>query len=484
MLKLKIKGLKSQSSTKRKRRQSQAIVLEAADIQGTQGREDTLDGDTNAATFFDSDTSSLTSLDDFVYGNLEADENESDIEAFESAAILQEAEDDDLLRKQNFYTIDESQPFAYLEGRDDMETEFEALWPGDEADAATPLSMANADDLLEQLFFAPTVKDYTNGIERAGCTLDVLQTERQDESGEDTDDPEDRVGWECFFSSGSGDESESSDAETATDDSSTDEETPQLTTATPLRRPIPIAQTGPSPAHPSTPWALAVQHAPLLGSWVKDSRKRTSIIDGRSIGSLARRPSQSSRRQIPGSPYERSGAMHDAMTTLDEILYTNELLVETSDHAAEDSEEYQEEGHKHQPGRATAARHFERSLSIDTDSRSVPVGAFRKAQQRASLSRQDSFKDEWYLLTAKNRSRLRRKQSAPVLGLASESLQKSAVQKRNQRSQLKQNLRSQQPPTPPLRAKTPSQILYELEGSSESVPFFENLPSFESLWTC
>lgn len=224
------------------------------------------------------------------------------------------------------------------------------------------------------------------------------------------------AGWECFFSDGyseAGEEGEDSEGCT------TDEEAPELI----LSR-LKTTTTPQSLRHPSTPYKAAdannkshltscikstmlthdtttptkqtntgsftlnTSHKPpVLGTWTRDVRRPMGIIDGLTTHSPAPLPPVKKSRN---TPYPRSPAMAAAMTSLDEILHINDLLLPPS------------------------------NLTPSKFDKPIQVGAFRRGQERSSMIRENKVKGEWYTLTARSKSR-NTIRKIPVLGVGSES---------------------------------------------------------------
>ncbi|ORY83660.1 hypothetical protein BCR37DRAFT_378622 [Protomyces lactucae-debilis] len=180
--------------------------------------------------------------------------------------------------------------------------------------------------------------------------------------------------------------------------------------------------------------------APLLGTWTRDTTRPVAVIDGSTTNSPAHTPPlpkaapvMSGMTGIKLTPaaalaaateaskianaklkrakaYRRSEAMTAAITSLDDIMYTNDFLL---------------------PGEADAHGHSVAPLEL-TPTIAAP-GAFRRHQQnRTNVHKEDSLKDEWILLTSKSKAaRDTRKVSAvPVLGLGTDSLSRKEKRRR------------------------------------------------------
>jgi hypothetical protein len=340
------------------------------------------------------------------------------------------------------------------------------------------------DSLLEQEFFVQYVSSSDDG-----------DNGQDGEDEDDSDDEEDdRIGLDCFFANGESDSENEMELEAMaqqalaeeelaqafylssqvpdvpdqeeydSDGSTTDDEAPELLLersksksnfATPARALVkstltsclkqasftdsqtPSKQTGgymlTSPNELTTP-----NQAPLLGTWTRDSRKAVAVIDGSQVNSPAHTPPLPKATPILTAPnakitpaaalaaatqasfaassntkrvkaYRRSDAMTAAMTSLDDIMYTNDFLVQDDDDL--------EQG----------------ETSFDARPPIAAPGAFRRHQQsRANVHKEDSLKDEWFMLTSKNKaSRDTRKLAAvPVLGLGTESLSRREKRRR------------------------------------------------------
>lgn len=415
--------------------------------------------DRSIQTFFDSDSDSLSSLDELAYSALQHDESDSDIESFENAALQQEAEDIEMLQYR-FHSVDEDRPFTYaLEDPADLllasersEAALEAQWG-----LATQDSDANfhfEDEAMENMFFGTDLEDcnvsgaWRTNIsdidEPVGASLDTdtahaVSASDVDvlyDSSEDSDETVDRVGWDCFISEGPSDDESDRDDATATDGTNTDDERPilgtqlscaQLATSdhpkvagkashkniqhrntihAESEQTIMKSRTGTGSACVTATVATGLPRSsyrvPQLATWSKDILRDECVPGIRSEVPAAqvwrRRPRTSAAR-------ERKGAFDDAMTSLDEIMHTNDILFSDADEA----------------DHATAFG-FDPHTAVSTRDRNFQVGAFRRGQQSATTrSRQDSLDDEWHQLTTRNRLKPRAKRLAPVLGLTADS---------------------------------------------------------------
>lgn len=384
----------------------------------------------------DSDTAeSPQSLDDLDFGDLGDSEDDQDIEKFEGDALIQEEEDKGFLHKK-YRQVDDDQPFAYAPDDDtDHQSNTEEFWIED-FDAM--VGGATNFDTTQVPRFDADLDESPDALLEDDFFLDVdvcnsdAQSDSESVGGADestftfgAEDDDDRVGWECFFSDGESHSEE--DKESETDGATTDDELPAVVLArqqiassnptTPVTK-IPaksnltslIKQTSmvndetPSKVVVSTPVKLNTSHQPpVLGTWARDSRRLTGIIDGMTTHSPSGMPPPSSVKKSlkdKRTPYERSEAMNAAMTSLDDIMYTNDFLV---------GSQYE---------------------SYNKFDKPIHVGAFRKGQQRSSMIREDSLKDEWYTMTSRNKEKPGRSRSTPILGVASESLSRKEKRRR------------------------------------------------------
>ena len=460
----------SSSSASRKRKRP-GCEHENVDAQALHGQEETV----SSRTFFDTDSESLTSLDELAYNALEQAESESDVEGFESAAIRQEAEDDEMLRYR-FHTVDDDQPFTYAFDDFDAPSNArshqnvaadEALWGNFAVDEDG--AFESEDELVEKMFFGISSDDSADDwlddeqqLSRAGelndrsradtstvahrshaAAVQAAEDPSLSESSEDSDDTIDRVGWDCFFSrGGSDDEDGLADQDSnGSGGSSTDDERPSLLpTATlshgsdPVLRAADLAAPRqpkleklaprPLPKQSLPPLTSGkvqeLQNAPTLGVWIKAGSK--SSQGGQRSASFVGGPNFPLRKsQLEECPRDTSGegAFSAAMTSLDEIMYTNDLLLGESEDEDGAATELGDDG----------------DTTVSELDRGTLVGAFRRGQQRAFSSARHSFlKDEWYHLTVKDRLKPRAKRLAPVLGLTTDSRLRKLVKLKKRRA--------------------------------------------------
>ncbi|CCG80959.1 putative DNA polymerase iota [Taphrina deformans PYCC 5710] len=372
------------------------------------------------------------SLNEFDYADLGESEDDLDIERFEGQTLIQEEEDRTFLESK-FHVVDESQPFAYaVEDESDHASNSEEFWIED-FDALTggtavfenaslpKFQLVQEDSVevqLEEDFFLGYIS--SEGEDEAESVGD------EDESPFAHDEDDDRVGWECFFSDG---DSHSESPEDDSEGGTTDDEpsaviiarhkAAKLAPVTPaktipktnltscLKQTMVMNDETPSKSIASTPVKLNTSHKPpVLGTWTRDSRRPTGIIDGLTTHSPAGpltsvvKPKSSKKAEEKSQSYD---AIAEAMTSLDDIMYTNDFEIpEPKDLKA----------------------------PVNKFNRPIQVGAFRKGQMRSSMSREDSFKDEWYNMTSRNRERTGRTKATPILGVASESLSRKDKRRR------------------------------------------------------
>lgn len=370
------------------------------------------------------------SLNEMDLADLGDSEDDLDIERFEGEHMIQEEEDRRVLQTK-FNIVDQAQPFAYAPDEEsDRASNSEEFWIEDfdalvgggaifENTAVSKFQLAPEEtedaQLEEEFFLGYMSSDDGNDTSDAG---DI-----NDESPFGNEDEDDRVGWECFFSDGSS-QADEEDADNDSEGGTTDDETPAVILArhkaanavpvTPAKIPGKTNLTSclkqthvfneetPSKSVGSTPIKLNTSHQPpVLGTWTRDSRRPTGIIDGLTthspVGQLKGKPKLP---QKTTEPYRRSDAMNEAMTSLDDIMYTNDFLV---------------------PQPKVVPSKFDRPIQ---------VGAFRKGQQRSSMIREDSFRDEWYNMTSRNKEKPGRTKATPILGVASESLSRKEKRRR------------------------------------------------------
>lgn len=373
------------------------------------------------------------SLNEFDLADLGDSEDDLDIERFEGEAMIQEEEDRTFLESK-FHGVDDAQPFAYaIDDDSDHASHSEEFWIEDFdalvggsavfENASLPKFHLTTEDSqeaqLEEEFFLGYISSDGEGD----------SPDEDDESPFAHDDDEDRVGWECFFSDGSS-QSEADDDEENSEGNTTDDETPAVILArhkaakaaltTPAKTPAKTNLTSclkqthvsndetPSKQIASTPIKLNTSHKPpVLGTWSRDRRRPTGIIDGLTTHSPAEPPKTlsagkaSKKHQASGSKGTDNSTV--SMTTLDDIMYTNDFAIP--------------ELKESKPAQSK----FDKPIH---------VGAFRKGQLRSSMVREDSFRDEWYNMTSRNKERAGRTKGTPILGVASESLSRKEKRRR------------------------------------------------------
>lgn len=368
------------------------------------------------------------SLNELDLADLDDSEDDLDIERFEGDALIQEEEDRRVLESK-FHVVDDSQPFAYaMDEESDHTSNTEEFWIED-FDALVGGGTVFENTALPKFTLAHEESQDTQ-LEEEFFLGYISSDSGEDDEGEDDadaelpfgmEDDDDRVGWECFFSDGS---SQSEDEDE--DDSSggtTDDEAPEVTIArhkaakaapvTPAKTPAKTKLTSclkqtrifndetPSKTVSSTPIKLNTSHQPpVLGTWTRDARRQTGIIDGMTTHSPAGAIKSNKTPKKALESYKRSEAMTEAMTSLDDIMYTNDFLV---------------------PQPKTAPSKFDKPIQ---------VGAFRKGQQRSAIIREGSLRDEWYNMTSRNKEKTSRTKATPVLGVASESLSRKEKRRR------------------------------------------------------
>ena len=379
------------------------------------------------------DSETVESIDDDLeIGDLADSEDESDIEKVEGEALIQEEEDKNLMHK--YHNVDDDQPFAYApDDESDTHSNAEDFWIEDFdavqgvaanfESAATKFDLPteeSPDDVIEEEFFLSVL---SSDDEHDGESIE--EHELSFSLGVDADD--DRVGWECFFSDGASQSGLEEEEEEDTEGATTDEEpvavviakhkgtveepatpaakVPAKSQLTSCMKQTSISNTDtPVKTIASTPIKLNTSHQPpVLGTWTRDSRRATGIIDGMTTHSPSGMPPPSTIKKAlkpKKDPYRRSDAMNAAIFDLDDIMYTNDFAV-----GAQDDE----------PSK------FDRPIQ---------VGAFRRGQQRTSFHREDSLKDEWYTMTARNKEKTGRTKATPILGVASESLSRKEKRRR------------------------------------------------------
>lgn len=375
----------------------------------------------------DSDTlQTSASLSEYDLADLGNSEDDLDIERLEGEKMIQE-EEDRFVRESNFHVVDDSQPFAYAPDDESDHSHPEEFWIEDfdalvsgganfESQPPPKFELAHEESqevLLEEEFFLGYLSsDADQGSE--------AEEDADEESPFGDDD--DRVGWECFFSNGDSD-SESVLSEQSGGSSTDEEATAEIIArrkaakanpTTPAKIPGKTNLTSclkqthvfndatPSKSVSSTPIKLNTSHKPpMLGTWTRDARRATGIIDGMTthspvgpIKSALKVPKK--KKDIP----KVSDAVNDAMTSLDDIMYTNDFLV---------------------PQQKPTPSKFDKPIH---------VGAFRKGQQRSTMIKEGSFREEWYHMTSRNKTKPGRTKATPVLGVASESLSRKEKRRR------------------------------------------------------
>lgn len=380
-----------------------------------------------AEAAYDSDTPQTpASLTEFDLADLGDSEDDLDIEQFEGEAMIQEEEDKDVL-KHNFEDVDESQPFAYAPDDESEHSNSEENWVEDFDALASGRAPYETQVPAHLQLKQEESQDY---VSEDDFFLWDYSSEDGDDSADEEDgdgDEDDRVGWECFFSTG---ESDSASDEEDQEGSTTDDEAPALIIAkhqaakanapvTPaaklpakseltscLKQAAAFNDATPSKTVVSTPVRLNTDHKPPpLGTFPADSHRRAAFIDGRStlspggfLPSAIKTPSK--RRSRSKASPKLSPAVNDAMTSLDDIMYTNDFVAP-----------------------------LPKSIPSKFDM-PVHVGAFRKGQQRSMLIKEGSFRDEFYIMKSRNKAKSGGTKSKPILGIASESLSRKEKRKR------------------------------------------------------